>query len=115
MRNKLLALIALVFALVSQPAFAATERMPCQSSESRVTPARVYLWIACPSEGRLMPEGMEVHFQGDKRDFVVRSLKLVPLDGPLGGTSGVADPRVPALEAKLAKVKADLAAIFAGL
>ena len=93
--------------LLPQSVFAATERMPCKSSEATVIASATYLWVSCPTEGRLMPEGMEVHYQGDKRDFVVRSLKLVPLDGPLGGASGP-DPRVAELQAKLAQLKAQL-------
>lgn len=73
--------------LFSVPAQAATERMPCKYTEAKVTTAGTYLWVACPGEGRLMPEGMEVHFQGDKRDFVIQSMKLVALDGPLGGST----------------------------
>lgn len=113
--NRLISILltAALFACVAQPAHAATERMPCKSTEARATAAGAYLWVACPSEGRLMPEGMEVHFS-DKRDFVVRSLKLVALDGPLGGAAGP-DPRVAELQAKLAKAKADLQAIVNGL
>jgi len=94
---------ALVIALLAQPASAATERMPCKSSEARTTVSGAYVWVSCPTEGRLMPEGMEIHYQGDKRDYVVRSLKLIPLDGPLGGAVAVTpaplpDPRVKVVD-----------------
>jgi len=114
--NRLISILltAALFACVAQPAHAATERMPCSSTEARATAAGSYLWVACPSEGRLMPEGMEVHFS-DKRDFVVRSLKLVALDGPLGGAGGVTDPRVAELQAKLADLKARLQAMVSGI
>lgn len=90
-------LVVVGLLVTSSTAMAATERMPCASSEAKVTPAGSYLWVACPGEGRLMPEGMEVHFQADKRDFVVRGQRLVALDGPVGG--GIApDPRLPLIE-----------------
>lgn len=94
-KRKLAIIVAAIVAMGAMPAKAATERMPCTSTEARATPAGAYLWVTCPGEGRLMPEGMEVHF-ADKRDYVVRSLKLVALDGPLGGTAGPApaDPRI---------------------
>lgn len=111
---RLILIAAASVAAITTPAYAATERMPCKSTEARSTVVGSYLWVACPTEGRLMPEGMEVHFQGDKRDFVVRSLKLVALDGPLGGAAGP-DPRVAELQAKIADLKAKLQAIAAGL
>ena len=61
-----------------------------------------------------MPEGTVIHYQGDKRDFVVRSLKLVALDGPLGGAAGP-DPRVAELQAKIADLKARLQALVNGI
>lgn len=112
--RKLILITGALLALTAQPALAATERMPCKSTEAKATVSGAYVWVSCPTEGRLMPEGMEIHYQGDKRDFVVRSLKLIPLDGPLGGASGP-DPRVAELTAKLARVKAQLQTILAGL
>lgn len=93
--RKLILIAAAMFAFTPYAAFAATERMPCKSTEAKATVAGSFLWVTCPGEGRLMPEGMEVHF-ADKRDYVVRSLKLVALDGPLGGVAGPApsDPRI---------------------
>lgn len=112
--NKFIAIAAIMAAFTSQPALAATERMPCKSTEAVIRPSNTFLWVACPTEGGLVSENTEVHFKGDKRDFVVRSLKLIPLDGPLGGASGP-DPRVAELTAKLARVKAQLQTILAGL
>lgn len=99
--RKLMLIAAALFAYAATPAYAATERMPCKSTEAKVTVAGSFLWVACPGEGRLMPEGMEVHF-ADKRDFVVRSRQLVPLDGPLGAGSGPAapDPRLRIIETR---------------
>lgn len=84
--RKLILITGALLASISQPAFAATERMPCKYTEAKITPVGTFVWVACPGEGRLMPEAMEIHFQGDKRDFVVQSMKLVALDGPLGGS-----------------------------
>lgn len=62
---------------------------------------------------QIINAGYELHFEGDERDAAIASGRLVFEDGPVGGSG--ADPRVPVLEAKLAKVKADLAAILAGI
>lgn len=117
-QRKLILIVAVIAALAAQPAQAATERMPCRSTEAKDTPTGAFVWVACPTEGRLMPEAMEVHFQGDKRDFVVRSAKLVPLDGPLGGTGPVAasrpDPRAAEALREARKVIDEALAKLAG-
>lgn len=113
--NASLAIILVLLLYTASVAHAATERMPCRSSEAKATSYGTYVWVVCPTEGRLMPEGMEVHFQGDKRDYVAKNGKLVELDGPLGNTSIGPDPRVAELQAKLADLKAKLAALVAGM
>lgn len=106
--KRLMTLAALVGALLPMHAYAATERMPCKHTEAKLTVSGSYVFVACPTEGRLMPEGMHVYFQGDYRDFVNRNAKLVPLDGPVGGTAGQPDPRVAELQAQIASLKAKL-------
>jgi len=62
-------------------------------------------------------EGQEVMFNGDNTVGKVIGGKLVMQTQVVGVSSApsVSDPRVSVLEAKLAKAKADLAAILAGL
>lgn len=102
-KRKLAIIVAAIVAMGAIPAHAATERMPCKSTEAKATVAGAFLWVTCPTEGRMMPEGMEIHYHGDKRDFVVRNRQLQPLDGPVGGAAGPAsapDPRIAVIEAR---------------
>lgn len=106
-------LIPALLAFTAPPAFAATERIPCKSTEAVVAAFGRYVSVRGPGTGVLLDDGQEIHFEGDKRDARAVGGKLVWLDGPVGGSG--ADPRVAVLEARLAKAKADLAAILAGL
>lgn len=117
-KRKLILIVAVIASLGAQPARAATERMPCKSAEAKTTVSGAFLWVACPTEGRLLPNGMRAHFEGDWRDFEVRNLKLVPLDGPLGGTGPVAasrpDPRAAEALREARKVIDETLAKLAG-
>ena len=91
-----LILIAALFTFTATPAFAATERIPCKSTEATVASFGGYISVRCPSTGRMLSEGQEIHFELDKRDARAVGGKLVWLDGPVGGSG--ADPRVQIIE-----------------
>lgn len=110
LRNALM-LAALIAACAAQPASAATERVPCKSTEATISSSGQYVGVRCPTTGATLSEGQNVHFQGDFRDAVARGGKLVWLDGPVGAVAGGTDPRVAVLEARLAKLRADLHAL----
>lgn len=73
--------------------------------------------LRSPLNQFILNNGTEIQFEATKRDYRVQGSELIAMDGPIGNASGASAPcpNCAAVNAKLAKAKADLQAIVNGL
>ena len=82
------------------------ERFEGVKTDYNVTLMVGTFWLSGRDQYRPVAPGVKVHFDGDNSTWQNTNGQLVKLSGGTGGQ----DPRVAALESKVAKMKADLQA-----
>lgn len=83
------------------------ERFEGPKTDYTASPAAGTVWLSGRDQYRPVAPGVKAHFDGDNSTWQNANGQLVKLSG---GSAAAPDPRVAALEAKVAKMKADLQA-----